>query len=101
MKDFVSGRENELVHIANQAINVALADLVLGIIPNKHPAVLQALDVLAGDANVHDVEVFATGLAGQVAGFGDGANGLLDVGDDAAHDSLRFDLSGPSSAAMI
>ena len=81
------------MHITNQPVDITLANFLLRVVAHQHPPVLEGFDVLAGDANVYDVEVHPARLAGNVAGFADGANRFLDVVDDAPHDAVGLDLS--------
>ena len=94
VQDLIAGGQDKLVHVADQPVDVPLGDLVLGVIAHQHAAVLQALDVLAGNTDVDNVKRLATRLLGQFAGLADGADGFLNVGNDAPHDALGFHLAG-------
>ena len=54
---------------------------------------LQALDVLTGNADVDDLDADVGGLLGRFHGGADGLDGLLDVGDDTARHPDGFTLA--------
>ena len=97
MQNFITGRQHQFMHITNQPVNVALANFLLCIIPNEHPAMLQGFDVLAGDADVNYIEIHATGVAGLFAGANYGFDRFFDVIHDAAHDAFGLDFTGPEN----
>ena len=94
VEDLVAGGQDELVHVADQPVDIALADLFLSVVPHQHAAVLEALDVLAGNAYLDDVDLDAGGGFGLLPGFVDGPDGFFDVAHDAAHDAFGGDFGG-------
>ena len=54
MEDFFSRLHDEFVHVLDEGFDVVLADLCFEVFPGDESAVLQTLDVLAGDADVDE-----------------------------------------------
>src|SRR5690606_38084753 len=48
MNDLLAGRHHQALHILDEAIDIRLADLRIGIVPGKNTAVLETADVLPG-----------------------------------------------------
>ena len=90
MEDLVSGGEDQFVHIADKPVDIPLADLFTGVVANEHAPVLKAFDVLAGDADVDDIEIYPAGLAGHIASVLNGLDRFFDIIHDAAHDAFGF-----------
>ncbi len=93
MDDPVTGRERELVHVQDQPVQVLLADFLFKAVAVNDAAVLHALDVLAGNANVHlaDINVGLVGCIGNRR-F-DGHYGFIDIGHHTAQNAKGVGLA--------
>ena len=90
VEDFFSRLHHELVHVLDEGFNVVLADLRFKVFPGDESAVLQALDVLAGDADVDEADLGADLLLSLLNRLLDGRHGAVDVGDHATRDTHRL-----------
>ncbi len=91
--DLVAGWQHEFEHVIDNAVNVAAGDLGMVALAGQDAAVLQAFDVLAGNADVHGAKFHARIALGNLDGFADGVDRFFDVADHAAQYADAFDLA--------
>jgi hypothetical protein len=93
VNDLVARRQHELEHIVYEAVNVAIGDFSVIAFAGKNAPMLQAFDVLSGNADVYGAELHAGISLADFHGFADSANGFFDVGDHAAQYTRAFDFA--------
>lgn len=91
--DFVARGQHELEHVVDEPVDVAAADFGVVAVAGQQSAVLEAFDVLASDADLHDAEFHAGLPFGYFDGFFDRVYRFFDVADHAAQDACAFDLA--------
>ncbi len=91
--DLVAGWQHELEHVVHEAVNVAVSDFGVIAFAGQDATMLQAFNVLSGDADVYAAELHAGIALADFHRFADGANGFFDVGDHAAQYTRAFDFA--------
>ncbi len=82
VQDLAVGRHGHVLGVLQQAEHVVAVDLAAR--DRDHAAALEALDVVAGDADDDRLGLDARGVLGRRDRLFDGLDGLVDVDDDAA-----------------
>jgi hypothetical protein len=93
VNDLVAGWQHEFEHVVHEAVNVAVGDFGVIAFAGQDATMLQAFDVLSGNADVYGAELHAGIALADFHGFTDGANGFFDVGDHAAQYADAFDFA--------
>ena len=92
VQDFFSRLHHELVHVLDEGFDVVLANLRFEVFSGDQSAVLETLDVLAGDADVHQADLGTHLLLSLLNGLLDDAtvrSMLATTPRDTPTDSLR------------
>ena len=84
VQDFLAGLHHLAVHVLDQRIDIDLADFRFKVVAGALAARLLALDVLAGDADVHVHKDRPGGALGFFNGRADGIHGFFNVRNDPA-----------------
>ena len=84
VNDFFARHHGQLVHVFGEALEVELVNHLFGVYASDVVAVLQASNVLPGDAHHHSVDVKTAIDFGGFDGLLDRFDGLRNVHDDAA-----------------
>ena len=85
--DFLARGHIDFKGVVAQVFQFGLGDFGVVVVAHHYASVLQALDVLAGDAHADAVDFDARLVGGLLDGGLDGLDGVENVGDDASPDA--------------
>src|SRR5690606_15988125 len=93
INDLLAGRHHQALHILDEAIDIRLADLRIGIVPGKNTAVLETADVLPGDPHVHDADIHIRFISRNLGSLQNTRYGFIDICYHPAHYPGRLGFS--------
>ena len=93
VEDLLTRQHLEFLHVGDQLLDVVAVDLLLGVRADELSPMLEALDVLSGNADVDHLDADVGRLFRGLHRGADGLDGVLDVGDDTPGDPDGFTAS--------
>src|SRR5699024_10816162 len=103
MQDLITRRQYQFVHVIDQLVDIILTDLIMSIVPGQDPMMTKAFDMLAGDADMHHLDLSVDLMFYNLNGFTDGIHRLFNVGyHSTAHPVTRhFSYTEDLKLAML